>query len=806
MDEAVTPETPVPEPIPLRSIGLGQPRPGPVALPALANFPRPLTSLVGREADIAAARALLLDDGVQLLTLTGPGGFGKTRLALRLEEEVVSGFADGGVFVPLAAITNPDLVMPAIAQALGVRETDARLPTDLVADTLRGKRLLLMLDNFEQVSSAAIPLTALLAACPGVVAIVTSRALLHVAGEQRFPVIPLALPVSPAPGADRADGLSLTTIAASSAVQLFVARAKAVDPRFALGSENGVVIAAICRQLDGLPLAIELAAARIRLLSPAELFAHLGPTLPLLTEGPEDAPPRLRRMRDAIAWSYDLLSPQEQALFRRLAIFAGGFTLDAAEAVGGRAGQTVLDLVTSLVDKSLLGRIESSSGESRFAMLETIREFGWEQLFASGEAEAIAARHAAWAIDLAEDAREQGWLSQGRGLLTLELEHPNFRAALSWLLTGGEPTRALNLAGLLAEFWLRHGHLAEGKDWLERALAADDGVATAVRAEALVGLNMLLWWQGELGRAHQLLHEAEDVASRAGDAGALAHTRLHQGYVAMFQGDLDLAEARGEEALTTAMAISQGFRLNAPLWLLAHVALVRRDDERAAALHDRLLAAAREGGDEMSLANALYGMGVLAVRRGQPDAALASFAEATTVCHAFGDHLTASTCLVGAAAAAVGLARPESAVRLLAAAYTLRTALGRVWVGPDNALDDTDQILATARAELGAEQAAAAWTAGAALSLEEAFAEAADLAAHATPAAASRPAYRSTGLTSREREVLRLLVDGQSDKEIAAALGIGRRTVSNHVATIREKLDAPSRTAAAALAVRDRLI
>ena len=303
-----------PEPARLRSVPIERDRPGSAAPGAHRVVPKPLTSLIGREADVAAVSALIIDRGVRLVTLTGPGGVGKTRLALRVSEALAAAFPDGVVFVPLAAIAGPDLVLPSIVRALGLREDATRSAADTIADAVRQRRLLLVLDNVEQVRASAAQLAALLEACPDLVMLITSRALLHVAGEQRYSVSPLALPESVPTDA----GLSIAPhVAAASAVQLFVARARAIDPAFILDEGNAAAIAAICCRLDGLPLAIELAA-------------------PLLDEGPEDAPHRLRTMRASIAWSHDLLSPPEQALFRRLAIFVGGFTLEAAERVGRR--------------------------------------------------------------------------------------------------------------------------------------------------------------------------------------------------------------------------------------------------------------------------------------------------------------------------------------------------------------------------------------------------------------------------------------------------------------------------------------
>jgi non-specific serine/threonine protein kinase len=338
--------------------------------------------------------------------------------------------------------------------------------------------------------------------------------------------------------------------------------------------------------------------------------------------------------------------------------------------------------------------------------------------------------------------------------------------------------------------------------WLERALAADDGEPTAARAEALVGLNMLQWGRNAFERAQQLLGEAEAVARAAGDAGALAYVRLHQGYVALYRGDLRLAVARGEEALTTGEAIPQEFSLNGALWLLARAALERGENDRAKELHERLLMSARAGGDEISFANGFYGLAVLAERRGELGQALAGFAEAAAICRGYGDRSYAAACLNGAATTATALGQLEAAVRLFAAADALRAAVGVARFPRYN----HEPALATARAALGAEFFAAAWTAGTTLSLDEAIAEATALACRVVSPDAGDPTAGAAGLTGREREVLRLLVVGWSDKEIAAALGISRRTASSHVATIRAKLDAPSRAAAVALAVRDQLI
>lgn len=465
-----------------------------------------------------------------------------------------------------------------------------------------------------------------------------------------------------------------------------------------------------------------------------------------------------------------------------------------------------LDLLAALLDKSLLYQMQPDAPEPRFAMLETIRGFGLEQLAESGELAAVAARHAAWCVNLAEDVRRSGRLSQGHGLGMLEAEHPNMRAALGWLLERGQTTEALHLAGELAEFWLRHGHLAEWQGWLERALAADGSQPTAARARALVGLSMLLWPRNDLVRAEQLLSEAEAVARAAGDAGAVAYARLHQGYVAAFRGNFDLAVTRGEEALETSQAIPQGFILHGPLYLVAWTALARGENDRALEHYQRLLASALASGDEISIANSHFGLAVLAERRGEPERALAGFVEAAAVCQGYGDHSQATAYLDLAAVTAATLGQLEPAVRLFAAAETLRAAGGLLVLESIVDRPRYEQALAAAQEALGAERFAAAWTAGAALSLDEAIAGVTAPARPVSPPVHGDPGAGAAGLTAREIDVLRFLVLGWSDKQMAAQLGIGRRTVSSHVATIRDKLDAPSRTAAATIAMRDGLI
>jgi predicted ATPase/DNA-binding CsgD family transcriptional regulator len=760
-----------------------------------APLPAPLTSFVGREREVAAVADLLRRDEVRLLTLTGPGGVGKTRLALTLAGKLAVDFVDGVAFVDLSPLADPDLVAPTMVSALGLRGAGDRPFAERLVEAMRDRHLLLVLDNFEQVAAAASLLVYLLAACHRLTIVTTSRVLLHVSGEHDYPVSPLALP-GPAEPADTAE-----------AIRLFVERAHAADPAFSLMPENAADVAAICRRLDGLPLAIELAAAKTRLLAPVALLARLDRRLPVLTGGARDQPARRRTMRDALAWSYDLLSPTEQALFRRLAVFVGGFTLQAAGAVAGTSELSDHDVfagVEALVDQSLIRRRKATTPgarpEPRFEMLETIREFGLERLEAHGETETMRQRHAAFFL---AEGEELGPRLTGTGraeaLDRLEADLDNLRALVAWSLDRGDVEPVLRLASAIHLFWHSRATPGEGRGWLDAALSAASSPET--RAEALFAAAKMAALTGDLERATTLGEEALALAQAHEYVLGAALALVVLGVVAEWGEDLERAAVRFEEALPLMRELGDGFWIALVLENLASLSLWRGDVDGAETIVADALAVWRDVGNEWGLAWAIGVAGAIALARHDRDRAARLYAESLSRFQDIGEVRGVTGALAGMAGVALAAGQPERAAGWLGAAAAGCEALGFAYLGHPG---QHRRVVAAVRARLGGEAFAKAEEAGRALPLAEAVADA--LAFAAEPCPAVPPKASDHGLTPREREVLRLMVEGRSNPEIAYALFISPRTAETHVTHILAKLDVTSRAEAAAHAVRAGLV
>ena len=681
------------------------------------NLPHQPTPLLGRERELGEIADLLRHEDVHLVTLTGPGGVGKTRLALQAAADLLEVFADGAFFVELAPLADPLLVPSTVAGALGVREEVGQPLIATLTAFLRDRQLLLALDNFEHLLPAAPVVSDLLRACPGVKILATSRAPLHLRGEREYPVPALALP-------DPSRREPVAQLMQYEAIRLFVERAQAATPAFALTEENAAAVTEICRRLDGLPLAIELAAARIKLLPPQALLERLGDRLKLLTGGARDAPARQRTLRDAIAWSHDLLTEEEQTLFRRLAVFAGGCTLEAVEAVANADGNLdTLEGMTSLVDESLLRQIEGPDDEPRFAMLETIREYGLERLEVSREFGTVQERHATYFASVAEALRPHLYgPDQARIIGQLEAEQGNMRVALAWAIEHGDAATGLRLAANLRKFWLLRSQLTEGRDWLEQTLAMPGDAPAATRIDALYGVGSFARLQGDYSKAIAYGEEGLALARGIGDEIHTARSLYLLGLIAHYEGDRDRAKSFYEEALGLVRGAHDAHLEAMLLNNLGDVVVAQNDPLAAQGHYEAALAIWRERRDDWGIGAALLNLGHLALRSGDAQRAGERYGEGLTMSVELGDQASIADYLnaIGRLAAVVG--RWKSAVRLLSAATALYHSLG-IEQFPDHR-GDYEHAVAAARDGLGDEAFTAAWDAGQALLPEHAVAEA----------------------------------------------------------------------------------
>ena len=764
------------------------------------------TKVVGRGYDIAALRDLLAGDEVRLLTITGPGGVGKTRLALEVANAVAEEFVDGVVAVPLASVADPSLVVSTVARTLGLGESEND-PAAALAHHLLERRLLLVIDNFEHVAEASTFLVDLVGECPELKVLVTSRARLHLSGETEYVLAPLA---------------------GDAATELFFDRARTADPGLELGDAGLLAVTEICIALDGLPLAIELAAARTKLLPPEAMSARLGERLELLTGGPRDLPARQRALRDTLDWSHALLDPGEQRLFAQLGVFVGGFTLESAEAICA-AG---LDDIASLVDNSLVRR----DGE-RFGMLETIREYARRKLGDSGDEDEMRRAHAAHYLAFAEAAApELTGPNQAAWLRRVESDHDNLRAALRYSLEEGSGETALRLASALWGFWLARGYLGEGRRWLEEALAVGGSAPLRVRAKALNGAGVLAHYQGDYDRAEALCTEslalyrrsrdkrgiasalsglaldarkrgdyatavstferALEIYSGLGDRQGVARTLGRLGLAVWFAGDHDRFQSLAEESLAEFRQLEDVEGIGLANLHLGAAALSQGDPERARLHLDECLAICISLGDRRTIAKAAYFLGDATSAMRNHGAARAHYEESLSLSVELGDRWVSAISLEGLARTATATGQPEAAARLLGAADAVRDATGATRSAYWQVL--YDRLVPEIRARLRRD------------AFEEGLAEGRTLTPEQAPAVLGAPdegsaAQRPDGLTSREVEVLRVVAEGLTDAEVAERLVVSLRTVHAHLRSVYRKLDIRSRSAATRYALEHRL-
>ena len=763
-----------------------------------------ISSFVGREKELAEVKRLLGE--TRLLTLTGSGGCGKTRLALAAAGELSEGYEEGVWLVELAPLADSSLVPQVVASTLGLSEQPGRSLTETLSDYLASKKVLLVLDNCEHLIEACAELAeALLRSCPELRVLATSREALGITGEVAWPVPSLSLP-------DLRRMPDIESLPRFESARLFVERAMTVKPTFALTEQNATAVAQVCYRVDGIPLAIELAAAKTKVLSVEQIADRLNDCFRVLFAGGRTTIPRHKTLHATMDWSHELLPEEERVLLRRLSVFSGGFTLEAAESICASEELPrveVLEVLSHLVDKSLVVAREVG-GEARYRLLEMVRQYGREKLSESGEEGPLRERHAGYYLMLAEKAeRERSGTDQGRWLTRLEAEHDNVRSALSWSLGEvGDAGLGVRLTAALWSFWSTRGYVNEGRKWLESAISRSHPTVTApptlARAKALNGAGVLAMVQDEVGAAKSHIEEGLSLYRELGDKEGIASSLVSLGSVAWLgqRDDIPVVDLV-EEAKVLRPELEDRRTVAQLLLLEGGVALARGDRERMVTLNEEGLALFREVGDAYGIVMCLMNTGLITLSWGDYERATTSLRESLSLARELDHKLFIQYCIIGLACVAAAQGWPVRAARLWGAAEGMSETYGTHFTRAGHSLIDYEGRLDAARTQLEEAAWTAAWAEGRAMNSEQAVEYALEEKAAPEPAA---PEPYPAGLSAREAEVLGLVATGLTNAEVAERLFLSSRTVNWHLSSIYRKLGSHSRTEAARFAIEHGLL